>query len=201
MKTLSTILVTLLLTTTALFAKDATINKDKPYYGVSIAQINTGTGHGVGYTLNASINKGRKSLEVGFIYSDREAKIAGADFKYKLFLGNLNRLHSEKKYYKPYLQYNLIYQKGTSYSSELITLGDETYVVNSDPGAIATMGHYLAFGNKIKLFQRAYFDASMGIGYYKGSLNPVDGPGTWGMHKGNSGFTYSFKIGFGYTFN
>lgn len=183
------------------FGKNNAVQLVDTYYAVCFSQIYSGSGHGTGYTINGSVNKGRKALEVGLIYSDRESKISGADFKYRLLLGNLYRIQQNEKIFTPYLQYNLIYQKGISYSSDVAQLGSETYSIPSEPGTVSTMGHYLAYGNKIRLFNRAYFDTSLGLGVYKGSLNKVNGPGTWGIHGENHGFTFAFKVGFGYTFN
>ncbi len=200
MKTIIAISLILITTSAYLLAEESSEGTSKAYYGFSTSIINTGTGHGIGYTINGNITKGRKSLEVGLIYSDRDSKIGGGDFKYRIFLGNMDRLHSDSKIFTAYLQYNLVYQKGMSCSPEIVSLGDVTYMIESDPGMIATIGHYISYGNKIQVFRNAYFDTSLGFGYYKGSLDKVNGPGTFGIHNENSGFTYSFKIGFGYTF-
>ncbi|MBN1598694.1 MAG: hypothetical protein JW894_10395 [Bacteroidales bacterium] len=195
------IIAILLLTTTISFAKKNAVIVQDTYYGVGLSQVNNGSGHGIGYTINANLAKGRKLLEVGLIYSERESKISGGDIKYRIMLGNIYRLKDQDKLYTPYLQYNLMYQKGLSVSSEVVYLGGEEYEVPSDPGTVATMGHYLAYGNKIRLFGRSYLDASVGLGYYIGSVDKADGPDTWGVHSTNGGLTYSFKVGFGYTFN
>lgn len=170
------------------------------YYGVQISAITTGTGHGTGYTFSAHVTKGRKALEAGFIYSTRESRISGADIKHRVYLSNLEEMQNNKKHYLPYLQYNLVYQKGISYSPELITLGGNTYLVKSDPGIIATMGHYIGYGNNVRFYDRFYMDAFFGLGFYTGSLDKVFGPGTWGFHKENNGITYSIKFGIGYHF-
>jgi hypothetical protein len=201
MKNLVAILAIILLATTTAWGRRNAIKIEDTHYAVNLAQVNTGSGHGPGYSMNGAIIKGRKSLEVGLIYNEQEEKIAGGDFKYRIFLGNLYTLQDENKIYKPYLQYNLMYQKGMSHSSELVQLGGETFEVESEPGTVATMGHYLSFGNKIKLFDRAFFDTSLGLGVYQGSMDPVNGPDTWGIHGENNGMTFAFKIGFGYTFN
>ena len=201
MKVLVTILTTLLLTTTWAYGKKNVGQIDASHYGIGLSQINTGTGHGTGYSFTANILKGRKSLEVGLIYSDRESKIAGGDFKYEIYLGNIHRIENGKKIFFPYLQYNLMYEKGTSYSPDLVTLNGTQYEIPSDPGSVATIGHYVAYGNKIRIFGNAYVDSSLGLGLYTGSLDKVNGPDTWGIHNTNNGFTFSFKIGFGYTFN
>ncbi|MBN2524002.1 MAG: hypothetical protein JXB24_12075 [Bacteroidales bacterium] len=200
MKALLISTIILSISVTSLFAIDDAGDEVKARYGLAASYIYTGTGHGAGYTVNANVTKGRKLLEAGIIYSERESKISGADIKYRIYLGALDRLNSGNKIFNAYLQYNLVYQKGTSYSPELVTLGDQTYLVNTDPGTIATMGHFIAYGNQVSVMKNLYFDTSLGLGYYIGSLDKVDGPGTWGIHNENSGFTYSFKIGFGYMF-
>ena len=201
MKALVAILATLLLTATWAYGKKNAGKLDGSHYGIGLSEINTGTGHGVGYAFNANILKGRKSLEVGLIYSDRESKVAGGDFKYEIYLGNIHRIENGNKIYQPYIQYNLIYEKGTSYSPDIVNLNGTQYEINSNPGTVATIGHFFSYGNKIRIFDNAYFDSSLGLGMYRGSLDKVNGPDTWGIHNTNSGFTFSFKIGFGYTFN
>jgi hypothetical protein len=183
-----------------LYAEENTPGTFEAVYGVSVSHINTGTGHGPGYAVNANVNKGRKTLEVGLVYSNRDSKIGGADFRYRVLLGDISRIQGNDKLYTAYLQYNLMYQKGMSYSPDLVTLGDTEYEVESDPGVVATMGHFIAYGNKIKLFNNVYVDASLGLGYYVGSLDKINGPGTFGIHNENSGLTYSLKVGIGYTF-
>lgn len=172
-----------------------------PVYGFGISHINTGTGHGIGYTLSASVLKGRKSLEVGLIYSDRESKIGGGDFQYKIYLGNISRVNDSHKRLKPYLQYNLVYQRGTSYSNNVVTLNNKSYEMESEPGKIATIGHYLGYGNKISLSGKVYIDSFLGFGFYIGSLDKTRHPDTFGIHNENNGFTYSIKVGISYIFN
>jgi hypothetical protein len=185
---------------TSAFGENKEIQIIETHYGVSIMQIRTGSGHGIGYTLNGSICKGRKTLEVGMILSESEWRITGCDFKYQLMIGNLNRIQSENKIYKPYIQINLIYRKALSYSSDLVKLGAETYDIPSKPGMISTIGHYMAYGNKIRLVDRVSLDTSLGFGFYMGSIDKVNGPGTFGIHYENSGFTFSFKAGLAYSF-
>ena len=183
------------------FGKNYIEQINETHYAVGLSQINTGSGHGAGYTINGSIMRGRKAMEVGLICSEREARISGGDFKYQIMFGNLNRIQSYNKLFVPYVQFNLVYRKGMSYSPEVVKLGTENYSVPSHPGMISTIGHYLAYGNKIRIFNKVYFDSSVGFGFYLGSLDKVNGPGTFGIHYENSGFTYSFKVGFGYAFN
>lgn len=202
MRTIVIIAAMMIALPTAIQAKKRNIaTEDKANFGFKVEQMTTGSGHGSGYTVNAQLNKGRKGLEVGFIYNNGEEKIAGGDFRYKLYMGSPYRVSSNKKAIKPYLQYNLVYQKGLSSGNELVTIQGIEQAVETEPGMVATVGHYLGYGNKVKLFDRAYIDSSIGFGMYQGSLDKVNGPGTVGYHNNNFGLTYSFKIGFGYTFN
>jgi hypothetical protein len=201
MKALAIIIAALILTGTSVFGKKNAVVVENTHYGVGLAQVNSGSGQGAGYSINGSILKGRKSLEVGLIYSDQESKIAGGDFKYRIMLGNIHRIEDQNKVFTPYLQYNLMYQKCMSYAPDFVNLAGEEYEVTGKPGTIATMGHYLEYGNKIRIFGRAYFDTAIGLGVYQGSVDKINGPDTWGIHGTNSGMTYAFKIGFGYTFN
>ena len=175
--------------------------EQSPSYGFAVEQMTTGTGQGSGYTVNANINKGRKALEVGLIYSTKEEKLAGSDIRCKVFLGSPYRVSNNNKAFKPYLQYNVVFQKGLSTGNEIVNLGGVDYAMQQEPGTIATFGHFLGYGNKIQVFNRAYIDSSLGFGVYQGSIDKINGPDTFGYHNNNYGLTYSFKIGFGYTFN
>ncbi len=201
MKANAVILIIFFLSSEQTFGKKNAVEINQTYYGVSFSFINSGSGQSAGYTANGSITKGRTTLEAGLIYCENDIRISGGDFKYRILLGNLYRIQGNDKIFTPYFQYNLNYQNGISYSPDLVQLGSETYTVPSDPGTVSTIGHYLAYGNKIRLFNRAYFDTSFGLGVYQGSLDKVNGPETWGIHKENYGFTFAFKVGFGYTFN
>jgi hypothetical protein len=171
-------------------------------YGVNFSTIYSGSGHGSGYVINGNILKGRKSLEVGLIYKENEQKILGGDFKYKVFLGELGRLNSENTIIKPYLQYNLIYQKATSTEPTVIELGKSTVEIeNEDPGLVATMEHYAGMGLQVKIFNNAYLDTSCGLGTYFGSIGKTKTDNTIGIHKDNHGYTVAFKVGLGYRFN
>ena len=204
MRRLIYIVTIILLTSTLTFAKKKgkTASVDElPFYGVGLTNINTGTGHGPGYAVSGSIMKGRKSIEAGIIYSERESKLSGGDFKYQVYIGNIDRIHNNNTIFRPYFQYNIVYQRGLSTSPDVVQLGEQTVIIeDTEPGEIATIGHYLGYGNKVKIMGNAYIESSVGIGVYQGSLDKVNGPHTLGIHKENHGFTYSLKLGFGYTF-
>ena len=59
MKTLTLILATLLLTTNLIFGKKNAVQLMETHYAVNLSQINSGSGHGVGYTFNGNIMKGQ----------------------------------------------------------------------------------------------------------------------------------------------
>lgn len=202
MKALTLITVILIALPTSVLAKRKHIaTEESSYYGIKVEQMTTGSGHGTSYTFNAQVSKGRKALEVGLIYNTRDEKVSGSDLRYKLFLGSPYRVQNTNKAYKPYLQYNVVYQKGISSGNDIVTLGGVNYEIEQEPGTVATFGHYLGYGNKIQVFNNAYLDSSLGFGVYQGSIDKVNGPDTFGYHNNNYGVTYSFKIGFGYTFN
>ena len=172
------------------------------HYGMNVSQINSGSGHGHGISINTNIQKGRKSLEVGAIYQTWENKLAGADFRYKVFLGQFNEVIYRKKSFKPYFQYNLIYQVAVVDAPTIVTKAKSTIELPDDePGFIGTMEHYAAFGMQVKLYNSFYVDSSLGFGAYIGSIDKEDEADTFGVHKNNHGFTASFKIGIGYRFN
>lgn len=200
MKNLIITLATLLLTITMGFAKRNEGVTDFVHYGAGLSTINAGTGYGTGYTISANVIKGRRSLELGIIYSERESKFSGGDFKYRIYLGNIYRIENENNIYKPYLQYNLLYECATTDAPDIVDLGGTNYEIASDPGVVSMIGHFLSYGNKIRFLGNTYIDSSLGLGVYRGSLGNSDGEGTWAIQGTNTSITYSFKIGVGYTF-
>jgi hypothetical protein len=196
-----TFLAILLTSFTTSFAKRDNEETDHIQYGAGLSQINAGNGFGTGYTISASVLKGRRSLDIGITYSERESKFSGGDFKYKIFLGNLNRITNADIVYKGYLQYNLLYQSGLSYGPVLINLGGNSYEISADPGTIISIGHFLSYGNRIRLFGNTFIDSSLGFGIYRGNFDNSDRPGNWEIQGTTSYFTYSFKIGLGFSFN
>lgn len=183
----------------------AQYDKEKEFdshFGVNVSQIHSGSGHGHGLSLNTNVQKGRKSLEVGAIYQTRENKIAGADLRYKVFFGQFNEVIYRNKLFKPYFQYNLIYQVATVDAPTIVNRTKSTIELPDDePGFIGTMEHYAAFGMQFRFYNSFYIDSSLGLGVYIGSIDKENGADTFGVHKENHGFTASFKIGIGYRFN
>ena len=53
------------------------------YYGVSFNRITTGSGHGSGISGSFLVQKGRKTIEAGFIYKASENRLNGGDVKIK----------------------------------------------------------------------------------------------------------------------
>ncbi len=178
------------------------LNECCSHFGISVCTINSGSGHGLGISLNASIIKGKKSLEAGAIYQVREDKIAGADLKYKIFLiRNEYFLYGRKSIF-PYFQYNLIYHKARACNPVIINKDKSTTELHSAvPGIVATIEHYASLGFQFKLGDSFYADSNIGLGVYIGSLNKQNKPRCPGLHKDNFGFTTSFKIGIGYRIN
>jgi hypothetical protein len=177
-------------------------NEFYTHYGINVSQIYSGSGHGYGISVNTNIQKGRKSLEVGAIYQARENKLAGADFRFKIFFGQFNEVLYRNKSVKPYILYNLIYQKATVHEKTVLKRTKGTVELPDDiPGIIATMEHYAAIGIQLKLHKGFYIDSSLGLGAYIGSINKEQGPGSFGLHKENHGYTSSLKLGLGYRFN
>lgn len=190
----------------ALFIVTSLINAQRSdhdaHLGMNLSTVFSGSGHGSGYAVNGNLTKGRKAIEVGFIYKEKENKITGGDFKYKLFLGELGKINDEKTVLKPYLQYNILYQTLTT--DEPVSTGIEkssVIVSDNNPGMVATMEHYGGVGLQIKLFHKGYLDTSLGMGTYMGSVSKISTPDAIGIHKKNHGYTISYKVGFGYRFN
>ena len=182
------------------FAETEISTNYETVFGLSLAAINAGTGHGTGYTLNGSVRQNRKSLEVGIIYSEKERGLAGADIKFRLFPRKFDFLANNNFPVISFFEYNIIFQKSTSSSPEILELGGVNYELPAKPGKISTFSHFVNFGSQIWLFKQVYIDTSFGLGIYNGSLDQVNGPGTPGIHWQNAGLTYSYKIGLGYLF-
>ena len=180
-------------------------SREKEYdshYGMNVSHIHSGSGHGYGISINTNIQKGRKSFEVGAIYQISENKIAGADLRYKFFLGHFNDFLFGEKLFSPYLQYNLIYQKATVDAPIIVTRGKSTIELpDSEPGTLATIEHYMSLGLQLKMCYHFFVDSSLGLGVYIGSIDKENKPASFGIHKDNHGFTASFKLGIGYRFN
>jgi hypothetical protein len=201
---MKTIIIVILVAAIPLIAKSQYSKEDEyhSHYGMNVSSINTGSGHGHGVSINTNIQKGNKSLEVGAIFQNSENKISGADLRYKIFVGHFDDLQYRKKIFSPYIQYNLIYRKVTVDAPVVITRDKSTIEIPvSEPGTIATMEHYASLGFQLKLYNRFYFDNTMGLGVYIGSIDKVNKPHGFGLHMDNYGFTGSIKIGLGYRFN
>jgi len=172
------------------------------HYGMNISQIHSGSGHGYGIVVNTNIQKGRKSLEVGAIFKTSENKIAGADLRYKIFLGHFNDFLKCEKLFSPYFQYNLVYQKATVDAPVFVTIGKSRIELPyNGPDIVTTIEHYVSLGLQLKINNRFYFDSSLGLGIYIGSIDKNNKPSSFGIHKENYGFTASYKLGGGYRFN
>ena len=177
-------------------------NDHYSHYGMNISQIHSGSGHGYGIAINANIQKGRKSLEAGAIYQTSEDKIAGADIRYKIFLGRFNDFLCGEKLLSPYLQYNLIYRKATVDAPAIVFKGKSTIELpGCKSGIVGTLEHYVSIGLQLKIYNRFYVDSSLGLGLYIGTIDKENKPTGFGIHKENHGFTTSFKLGIGYRFN
>ncbi len=201
MKTI-TILTIIMLVAVNLSAQYDREKEFDSHYGVNFSSIHSGSGHGSGISINTNVQKGRKSLEVGAIYQTNENKFSGADLKYKVFFGQFNEVIYRKKSFKPYFQYNLVYQVAAVDAPTIVTRTKGTIELPDDePGVIGTMEHYVALGMQLKLHKSFYLDSSLGFGAYIGSIDKANKPATIGIHKDNHGFTASFKIGIGYRFN
>jgi hypothetical protein len=169
------------------------------HYGVNVSQIHSGSGHGDGIVVNVNVRKERKSLEAGAIFKTSENKIAGADIRYKIFLGHFNDFLNGEKLFSPYFQYNLVYQKAIINVPVIVTTGKKKIELpDSWPGIVTTIEHYVSLGLQLKIYKHFYFDSSLGLGIYIGSIDKKIKPTSLGIHKENYGFTSSYKLGIGY---
>jgi hypothetical protein len=188
----------ILLVSASIFGAEGNSSTHTKHYNISASIINSGSGQGMGYSISTGINDGRKTLEAGIIFDQRDGKISGGSVQYRIKLGNIIGIEAWKSAFIPYLQYQLLYQKSLSFAPDLVELEGKEFIISTAPGVISTMGHYLETGSKIRIVEKFYLDASMGLGAYFGSLNKINGPGTWGIHHSNNGFTYACKVGICY---
>jgi hypothetical protein len=183
---------------TDISAKESSENTT--YYVTGISFVTSGSGQGSGISLYAGVGKGRKFMKAGIIFCNHDSKISGGDFEYRLFLGDFTVIQGRDQIISPFLQYNILYQKRISYSPDIISLGEQIYYIESDPGSVATMGHFASLGSTFRIMHRIFVEASLGLGLYIGSVDKVNGQDTCGIHCGNYGFTYTCKIGISYSF-
>ncbi len=169
--------------------------------GINI--VNTGSGHGPEMCLNVGMQKVRKSLIFGVLCQLSDKKISGIDIRYRIYFGDISEALHFTRNFKPYIQYNLIYQKVKVDSSTIMLRTKTTNIEISDskPGTIATIEHYISAGIQCRIYSRIYINASAGIGVYIGSLDKVHHPNTPGIHHENYGFTGVVNIGIGYRIN
>jgi hypothetical protein len=188
----------MILVSASIFGAEGNSSTHAKHYNVSASIVSSGSGQGMGYSISTGINAGRKTLEAGIIFDQRDGKISGGSVQYRIKFRNIIGIEDWNTMYVPYMQYHLIYQKSLSYAPDVVELEGKEYIITTEPGVVATMGHYLETGTKIRIFEKFYLDASMGLGAYFGSLDKINGPGTWGIHHSNNGFTYACKVGICY---
>jgi hypothetical protein len=194
----------------AVRAQDPDRVKNDPsqvHYGINLTEFHTGSGHGSSYVINTSVQKGRKSLEMGVIYQDEQKRLSGGNVKYKIYLGKkyspaYSRFDEGLKI-RPYLHYNCIYHSTRVNTPDLPPSNIQVsgYLeLPSSPGTIASMEHYAGMGFQASVVGNFCLDASVGAGGYIGSIDKVKCPNTWGIHKDNYGYTLVFELGVGYKF-
>jgi hypothetical protein len=188
----------MLLISATIFGADGNTSTHIKHYNLSASIVNSGSGQGMGYSISTGINDGRKTLEAGLIFDQRDGKISGGSVQYRIKLGNIIGVETWNPVFIPYMQYHLIYQKSLSYAPNVVVLEGKEYIIPTEPGVVATIGHYFETGSKIRIFEKLYLDTSFGLGVYFGSLDKINGPGTWGIHHTNNGFTYAGKVGLCY---
>ncbi len=178
------------------------------YYGISVTQFHTGSGHGSSYVMNTNVQKGRKSLELGMVFEEENERISGGNAKYKVFLGknafieNIHHAHSFISV-KPYLYHNCIYHSSVVNTPDFTPPSGKKSTfpeLPSSPGTIASMEHYAGLGLELFIAKNISIDGSMGFGTYIGSVDKYKSPSTFGIHNDNYGFVLAFEFGFGYTF-
>ncbi len=175
--------------------------------GFNVSQLGSGSGHGSSYVMNTSLQKGRRTLQIGAMYEEEQGRISGADVKFKYFLGQNGSIDNQKKknngvYVLPYIHYNCIYHSSVVNTPVVLNRKKSAPVeVPGDEGMIATMEHFTGIGIQLKLANALTLDGSIGIGTYIGSLDKLRDPGTFGIHQENHGFVLAFEFGLGYNFN
>lgn len=177
------------------------------FYGFSASHIYTGSGHENEFVLNSSVQKGRKSLDVGLTYQEAGNRISGANAKYKIILGKKAAIENNSVrngwIFKTYLHYNFLYHNSRVFTPDFVP-GQKKKSgfpeLPSTPGTIASMEHYAGMGLQLFIIENICIDGSIGFGAYIGSLDKYNIPSTPGIHKENHGFTLVVELGMGYKF-
>lgn len=177
------------------------------FYGFSASHVYTGSGHDNEFVINSSVQKGRKSLDIGFTYQETGNRINGANAKYKVFLGKNAAIENNSIQNgwicKTYLHYNFLYHNSRVIAPDFIPAQKKKSgfpELPSIPGTIASMEHFAGMGVQLFIVENICIDGSVGFGAYIGSLDKYHKPSAPGIHKENHGFTLAVELGMAYKF-
>ncbi len=182
-------------------------NGDNVYLGMNVNQFQSGSGHNSSLVMKSTLQKGRRSIELGMMVENESSRVSGADLKYKHFLGqraSIEHFHENKAIkLKPYIHYSCIYHSAKVNTPDFIPQGNKKSMhpeLPSSPGTVATMEHFTGLGMQVYLSKNVCLDGSLGLGAYIGSLDHMNTPKTIGIHKENHGYILAVEFGLGYKF-
>lgn len=182
-------------------------NGDNVYFGMNVNQFQSGSGHNSSLVMKSTLQKGRRSIELGMMYESENTRVSGADLKYKHFLGqraSIEHFQKDKAIkLKPYIHYSCIYHSAKVNTPDFIPQGSKKSMypeLPSSPGTVATMEHFTGLGMQVYLSANVCLDSSIGLGTYIGSVDHINTPKTIGIHKENHGYVLAVEFGLGYKF-
>ena len=157
--------------------------------------------------MNTAVQDGRKALQLGILYQEEQGRISGGEVAYKIFLGkNALTATSSASHgltFRPYVHYNCIFHTSKVNTPDIVPTGGKKSTspeLPSSQGLIATMEHYAGLGMQVMITSNICFDSSLGFGAYIGSLDKINAPQTFGIHRDNYGFVMAAEFGLGYKF-
>lgn len=168
-------------------------------YGFSVTEMSMNNGHNKAYAPKFTVENGRRILEMGAIMQDHDQLFTGFTASYKIMIGKKSEMgfyNSKEKVASPYFFYNFNYFS-VNYS---ITENPNLTELVSNYGSkirLASHEHYVGFGMKLNITDKAYLDAGYGVGTYIGSMgNPQKASDTSFLDK-RTGFTRMLKMAVG----
>lgn len=168
-------------------------------YGAAVTTSYTGSGHGQAAVISLMAANNKKSFEIGVILDNARNSVKGIDFRYKIFV-NRAMMQVGNAWMKPFVNYNMVYQKQMVRKEVTIATESVTETVTMEKeGKIATIEHYIGTGLHLQLVSGVFAETNIGIGSYRGSLQN-EKPNTIGIHKTNSGYTIDAKLTVGIMF-
>jgi len=158
-------------------------------------------------TVGLNIVKARRTYELAAII-DEEEGVNGAEFVHKIFLNKKKEsedYHLGNYSFRPYLVYNLVYQReisNTQKNNNLIIYGSDYIDVANieEPEKVTLIQHYIGIGLEQDLFEHLFLNASVFSGIHLGENNNNNKIDPAKDQKQENAYSWNVKFGFGYRF-